>query len=137
VGTDSNVLVGAADELRQLEYGQRLKHRERNVLSGGAGRSTGRTLFDHALAGGARALAQAAAGLGPGARADIVTLDTAHPSLAGRLRDAAIDGWIFAGGTGAIDCVWAGGHKVVEGGRHRLRQTARERFNAAVRRLVA
>jgi cytosine/adenosine deaminase-related metal-dependent hydrolase len=53
------------------------------------------------------------------------------------LRDAAIDGWIFAGGTGAIDCVWAGGHKVVEGGRHRLRQTARERFNAAVRRLVA
>ncbi|XUJ35085.1 amidohydrolase family protein [Bradyrhizobium japonicum] len=59
VGTDSNVLVGAADELRQLEYGQRLKHRERNVLSGGAGRSTGRTLFDHTLAGGARALAQA------------------------------------------------------------------------------
>jgi formimidoylglutamate deiminase len=137
VGTDSNVLVGAADELRQLEYGQRLKHLERNVLSGGAGRSTGRTLFDHALAGGARALAQATVGLGPGARADIVTLDTAHPSLAGRLRDAAIDGWIFAGGTGAIDCVWAGGHKVVEGGRHRLRQTARERFNAAVRRLVA
>ncbi|MFK4530663.1 formimidoylglutamate deiminase [Bradyrhizobium japonicum] len=137
VGTDSNVLVGAADELRQLEYGQRLKHRERNVLSSGAGRSTGRTLFDHALAGGARALAQAAVGLGPGARADIITLDTAHPSLAGRLRDAAIDGWIFAGGTGAIDCVWAGGHKVVEGGRHRLRQTSRERFNAAVRRLVA
>ena len=137
MGTDSNVLVGAADELRQLEYGQRLKHRERNVLSGGAGRSTGRTLFDHTLAGGARALAQATVGLEPGARADIVTLDTAHPSLAGRLRDAAIDGWIFAGGTGAIDCVWAGGHKVVEGGRHRLRQIARERFNAAVRRLLA
>ncbi|MBR0750013.1 formimidoylglutamate deiminase [Bradyrhizobium japonicum] len=137
VGTDSNVLVGAADELRQLEYGQRLKHRERNVLSGGAGRSTGRTLFDHTLAGGARALAQATVGLEPGARADIVTLDSAHPSLAGRSRDAAIDGWIFAGGTGAIDCVWAGGQKVVEGGRHRLRQIARERFNAAVRRLLA
>ena len=39
--------------------------------------------------------------------------------------------------SGAIDCVWAGGHKVVEAGHHRLRQTARERFNAAVRRLVA
>lgn len=137
VGTDSNVLVGVADELRQLEYGQRLKHRQRNVLSGGAGRSTGRTLFDHALAGGSRALAQAAVGLAPGARADIVTLDTAHPSLAGRQGDAAIDGWIFAAGSGAIDCVWAGGHKVVESGRHRLRQTAREHFNAAVRRLVA
>ncbi|MBR0961699.1 formimidoylglutamate deiminase [Bradyrhizobium japonicum] len=137
VGTDSNVLVGAADELRQLEYGQRLKHRQRNVLSGGAGRSTGRTLFDHALAGGTRALAQTAVGLAPGARADIVTLDAAHPSLAGRAHDAVIDGWIFAAGGTAIDCVWAGGSKVVEGGRHRLRQTARERFNTVVRRLVA
>lgn len=137
VGTDSNVLVGVADELRQLEYGQRLRHRARNVLSGGAGRSTGRTLFDDALAGGARALAQPIAGLTPGARADIVTLDAAHPSLAGRTRDAIIDGWIFATGTGAIDCVWAGGNKVVESGRHKLRQAARERFNASVRRLVA
>lgn len=137
VGTDSNVLVGVADELRQLEYGQRLKHRARNVLSGGAGRSTGRTLFDDALAGGARALAQPIAGLTPGARADIVTLDAAHPSLTGRTRDAVIDGWIFATGTGAIDCVWAGGNKVVESGRHKLRQAARERFNASVRRLVA
>lgn len=137
VGTDSNVLVGVADELRQLEYGQRLKHRARNVLSGGAGRSTGRTLFDDALAGGARALAQPIAGLTPGARADIVTLDAAHPSLAGRARDAVIDGWIFAAGSGAIDCVWAGGNKVVERGQHQLRQAARERFNASVRRLVA
>jgi formimidoylglutamate deiminase len=84
VGTDSNVLVGAVDELRQLEYGQRLKHRARNVLSGGAGVSTGRTLFDHALAGGARALAQPTIGLSPGARADIVSLDATHPSLAAR-----------------------------------------------------
>lgn len=137
VGTDSNVLVGVADELRQLEYGQRLKHRARNVLSGGAGRSTGRTLFDDALAGGARALAQPIAGLTPGARADIVTLDIAHPSLAGRTRDAVIDGWIFAASSGAIDCVWAGGNKVVESGQHQLRQAARERFNASVRRLVA
>jgi formimidoylglutamate deiminase len=137
VGTDSNVLVGVADELRQLEYSQRLKHRERNVLSGGAGRSTGRTLFDHALTGGAQALAQPTVGLTPGARADIVTLDTAHPSLAGRSRDAVIDGWIFAAGSGAIDCVWAGGSKVVEAGRHKLRAKAREGFNASVRRLVA
>jgi cytosine/adenosine deaminase-related metal-dependent hydrolase len=137
IGTDSNVLVGVADELRQLEYGQRLTRRERNVLSGGAGRSTGRTLFDHALAGGAQALAQPTAGLTAGARADIVTLDATHPSLAGRARDAVIDGWIFAAGSDAIDCVWAGGTKLVERGRHRLRESARAQFNAAVRRLVA
>jgi formimidoylglutamate deiminase len=137
VGTDSNVLVGVADELRQLEYGQRLKHRARNVLSDGAGISTGRALFDTALAGGAQALAQPAVGIQAGARADIVTLDPNHPSLAGRRRDAVLDGWIFAAHGDVVDCVWAGGNKVVEGGRHRLRQQARDAFNAAVRRLVA
>jgi formimidoylglutamate deiminase len=137
IGTDSNVLVGVADELRQLEYGQRLKHRERNVLSGGRGFSTGRVMFDAALIGGMRALAQSAAGIAPSARADIVTLDTAHPSLAGRRGDAVLDGWIFAASAGAIDCVWAGGNKVVEGGRHWLWEKARDRFNATVRRLLA
>ena len=66
VGTDSNVLVGVADELRQLEYAQRLKLRERNVLSGGLGASTGRALFDAALAGGGQALAQPIVGLAEG-----------------------------------------------------------------------
>jgi formimidoylglutamate deiminase len=131
------VLIGVADELRQLEYGQRLKHRERNVLSGGPGVSTGRTLLDGALAGGAQALAQPIVGLQIGARADIVTLDTTHPSLAGRRRDAILDGWIFAARAGAIACVWAGGNKVVENGRHRLGESARDKFNAAVRRLAA
>jgi formimidoylglutamate deiminase len=137
VGTDSNVLVGVSDELRQLEYGQRLKHRERNMLSGGPGVSTGRVLFDAALTGGAQALAQSTVGLQAGARADVVTLDVTHPSLAGRRGDAVLDGWIFAAGTDAVDCVWAGGDKVVAGGRHRLRRKAREAFSAAMRRFLA
>jgi len=66
-----------------------------------------------------------------------VTLDTTHPSLAGRRNDAVLDGWIFAAGPGAVACVWTSGNKVVEGGHHRLRQKARETFNAAVRRLAA
>jgi formimidoylglutamate deiminase len=137
IGTDSNVLIGVTDELRQLEYGQRLTHRERNVLSGGPGVSTGRRLFDGALLGGAQALAQPVVGLQAGARADIVTLDMSHPSLAGRRNDAVLDGWIFAGRADAIDCVWAGGNKVVTQGRHRLRERARAAFNDAVKRLVA
>lgn len=137
IGTDSNVLIGVTDELRQLEYSQRLKHRERNILSGGPNVSTGRALFDAALAGGARALAQPTVGLTAGARADIVTFDVSHPSFAGRRGDAVLDGWIFAAGADAIDCVWASGDKVVEGGRHRLRRKARDAFNAVVRRLGA
>ena len=137
IGTDSNVLVGITDELRQLEYGQRLAHRERNVLAGGPGISTGRRLFDGALAGGAQALAQPVVGLQAGSRADIITLDMTHPSLAGRRADAVLDGWIFAARSDAIDCVWAGGNKVVSNGRHHLRERARSAFIAAVERLVA
>jgi len=107
------------------------------VLSRGPGVSTGRALFDAALAGGTQALAQACGGIEQGARADIVSLDTTHPSLAGRRGDAILDGFIFAAGADAIDCVWAGGNKVVEGGRHRLREKARDRFNATIRSLVA
>ncbi len=139
VGTDSNVLVGVADELRQLEYGQRLKHRARNVLSGGAGRSTGRTLFDHALAGGARALAQATVGLTPGARADIVTLDAAHPSLAGRARamPSSTAGFLPQATARSIASGPAA-DKVVEGGRHRLRSgrtRTLQRIDAEARRM--
>ncbi|WP_315778114.1 MULTISPECIES: formimidoylglutamate deiminase [unclassified Bradyrhizobium] len=137
VGTDSNVLVGVSDELRQLEYGQRLTHRERNVLTSSPDASTGRTLLDAALAGGAQALAQSLAGLQVGGRADIVTFDLTHPSLAGRTQDALLDGWIFATSNAAIDCVWAGGAKVVQGGHHRSRDAARRGFNRAVRRLLA
>src|SRR4030095_7392818 len=116
IGTDSNVLVGVADELRQLEYGQRLKHRERNVLSGGPGISTGRALFDAALAGGAQALAQPVVGLRASARADIVTLDITHPSLAGRRGDTVLDGWIFAAGGGGPPPAAAGGGEASRGG---------------------
>jgi cytosine/adenosine deaminase-related metal-dependent hydrolase len=86
---------------------------------------------------GAQALAQPTVGLKVGARADIVALDATHPSLAGRHGDAVLDGWIFAAGADAVNCVWASGDKVVEGGYHRLRRKAREAFNAAVRRLAA
>ncbi|TIX55909.1 MAG: formimidoylglutamate deiminase, partial [Mesorhizobium sp.] len=55
VGSDSNVLIGLPDELRQLEYSQRLTHRARNVLAV-AGGSAGRALFDAALDGGSAAL---------------------------------------------------------------------------------
>lgn len=132
VGTDSNILVGVTDELRQLEYGQRLKFCERNVLAGGEDISTGRALFDGAVAGGAAALAQGATGLVAGQSADIVTLDAAHPSLIGRSGDVILDGWIFAGGRDAVDCVWAGGIKVVQGGRHHLRDQTKRAYNAAL-----
>ena len=137
IGTDSNVLIGVADELRQLEYGQRLALRERNVFAADTDISTGRALLEAAVRGGGQALAQPTSGLANGAKADIVTLDGSHPSLASRKGDQFIDGWIFASARNAIDCVWAGGVKLVEGGRHRLRDHSERQFNATMARLVA
>jgi cytosine/adenosine deaminase-related metal-dependent hydrolase len=98
--------------------------------------STGRLLFDAALAGGAAALAMKSAGLQPGAAANLVSLDAAHPSLGGRKGDAILDAWIFAG-RDMIDCVWVRGEKLVERGRHRRRTEIRERFRSAIESLLS
>jgi formiminoglutamate deiminase len=134
IGSDSNVLIGVADELRQLEYSQRLARRERNVL-GQANGSTGRRLFDEALRGGAQALGAGPAGIAAGNAADFVSVDAAHPTLAGKRGDAILDAWIFANG-GKVDCVWARGRKLVEGGRHHKRDAIAAAFRGVMTELV-
>jgi formiminoglutamate deiminase len=142
IGSDSNILLDAAEELRTLEYSQRLEQRARNVLALKANASTGRSLFDAALDGGRQALhagdgARAAGGLAAGASLDLVTLAAAHPALLERRADELLDSWIFAAGRSAIDCVWRAGVKVVDGGRHRDRDAIVARYARALRRLRA
>jgi formiminoglutamate deiminase len=141
IGTDSNIRIDASEELRTLEYSQRLAHRARNVLAPAAGVSTGRALFDAALAGGWQALGPAggpaAVGLAAGAALDVVTLAADHPSLSERSGDAILDSWIFAGDRGLVDCVWRAGQKLVSGGRHRDRDAIRVRYARALRTLLA
>jgi cytosine/adenosine deaminase-related metal-dependent hydrolase len=131
------VLVGLADELRQLEYSQRLHHRARNVMAGEEGRSTGRTLYEGALVGGARAIGLAKAGLVEGAPADLFSLDASHPALIGRRGDAVLDSFVFSARGPMIDCVWRAGRKLVEGGRHRRREAVLARFRTVMERLLA
>ena len=131
VGSDSNVLIGLPDELRQLEYSQRLFHRARNVLAAPGG-STGRALFDGALIGGGAALG-AESGIAAGNTADFVSVKARHGiDLDG---DALLDGWIFANGA-EVDCVWVHGRKQVEGGRHVAREAIGKRFTATMRALA-
>ncbi|ESZ27600.1 formimidoylglutamate deiminase [Mesorhizobium sp. L2C084A000] len=135
VGSDSNVLIGLPDELRQLEYSQRLARRARNVLAV-AGGSTGRALFDAALDGGSVALGAGASAIAAGASADLVSLDPKNPSLAGKTGDAILDAWIFANG-GKVDCVWVHGLKQVSGGRHVKREAIAGRFRSVMTALSA
>lgn len=112
VGSDSNVRISAADELRTLEYGQRLRHRQRNVL-GDSMQSTGRRLFELALAGGAQAVGRPVGAIAPGRRADFVVL---HAD--GFRDDTVLDAWLFSSDNRAIKSVYCGGTPVVQSGRH-------------------
>jgi len=132
IGSDSNVLIGIPDELRQLEYSQRLAHRSRNVLAA-AGQSTGRALFDGAIEGGGIGLASKT-GLAIGNPADFVSL--AAPEIGGQTDDVILDSWLFANGS-KPDCVWVAGCKQVEGGRHGKRDAISARFRAVMSDLLA
>jgi formiminoglutamate deiminase len=136
VGSDSNVLIDAAEELRLLEYGQRLARRTRNVMARDAGGSTGGDLYRAALAGGGQALG-AEGGLRVGAPADIVSLDAGHPALIGREADAILDSFVFAGRRDVIDGVWRTGRKLVSNGRHHRRDEIAARYRQALERVLA
>ncbi|MGC4108413.1 MAG: formimidoylglutamate deiminase [Thermomicrobiales bacterium] len=138
VGTDSNVLIGAAAELRQLEYAQRLRARERNVLAG-RHRSTGRSLVDAALAGGTQALCgpNTLSGLTVGGPAEFVTLDASNvPPVGADAGDAILDAWIFAGLARVAD-VWVHGQRVVTGGRHHRREAIAGAYRRVIAELVS
>jgi cytosine/adenosine deaminase-related metal-dependent hydrolase len=135
VGSDSNVLIDAAEELRLLEYGQRLARRSRNVLAQGAGRSTGGDLFPGRGTGRCASPRSGAVGLAAGAPADMVSLDLDHPALLGG-GDAALDAWVFAARGGAVESVWRGGVEVVTGGRHRDRAAIARRYREAVAKVL-
>lgn len=131
VGTDSNVSISAVEELRTLEYSQRLALRRRNVMAGEEGRSTGRVLFEAALVGGAQALGAALPRLAEGEPADVVAID---PDLAGG-GNRALDGWIFS--KGRVDSVWIGGEQLVLEGRHRDREAIAARTRRTLQRLLS
>jgi formimidoylglutamate deiminase len=135
VGSDSHVSVSPVEEIRWLEYGQRLLAGRRNVLAGGAERSTGRRLFAAALDGGARACGRPLGALAPGRRADLVVLDTRHPLLVARDGDEILDSWLFSGNTSSIRDVFVGGRHVVREGRHPAREKIRGRFEKTLEKL--
>lgn len=136
IGTDSNVRIGVAEELRILEYGQRLTARARNVLAPEGG-STGRHLFDAALTGGAQALDAPAPQIVTGAPADLVALaDPLGLGLGLGQGDALLDRWIFGRDVAPSD-VWAAGAHVVQAGRHIHRDAVQARFAEVLRRVLA
>jgi len=134
IGSDSNIRISVAEELRGLEYSQRLRDQGRNLLVRDG--STGRSLYERSLAGGAQAVGRKVDKLEPGYRADIVGLDVDHPALFCREDDAWLDGWIFVGGERVVSNVWSGGRHVVQDGRHVTRERAQAAFKQTIQRIL-
>jgi len=134
LGSDSNIRISLTEELRQLEYSQRLRDHARAVLARPGG-STGRFLYDAMLAGGAQALGRASGAIAPGQLADLVALDGTATDLIGRQEDAILDTWIFAAGDTLVRDVWSAGRHVVHDGRHVARDAIVAAYRACLTRL--
>ena len=118
IGSDSHVSQSPVEELRWLEYGQRLRLQGRNIASHAQQRRIGDFLWQTALQGGAQASARMVGKLAAGYRADMLVLDEAHPNLAEISSDDVLNTWIFSGNDNLVRDVYVGGRQVVTDGRH-------------------
>ncbi len=130
-GSDSNIRISAAEELRQLEYSQRLRDRLRVVLAQ-PGQSVGERLYAAALAGGAQALGRASGAIEEGRWADLVALDLEASGYAPLDDGAALDAWIFSAGNAAVSELWSAGRHRVRAGRHVARDAIAARYRACL-----
>jgi len=136
IGSDSHVSINPFEELRWLEYGQRLATQTRNIVSY-RGAHVGRELFERAVEGGAQASGQPLSGLCAGAPADLVTLYDDDPMLVGHGDESRLDALVFSGYQLPIDGVMVHGEWLVSNGEHRIRRECRDGFREAIERLGA
>ncbi|MFC3651203.1 formimidoylglutamate deiminase [Dyella humi] len=136
VGSDSHISISPIEELRWLEYGQRLSTRHRNVAARHAGDSVGETLWRAALKGGAQAADLPIGALDAGMRADFIVLDSESPLLAARDSRSVIDSFLFAGNVSPVRHVMVGGKWVVRDFQHRDEARIAARYRTAVERMA-
>jgi formimidoylglutamate deiminase len=137
IGSDSNVSVSAIEELRLLEYGQRLSHRLRAMLSSDESPSVGRYLYDVSVAGGAQALAQPVGALEVGRRADLVVLDGDTAALACKSGDAILDSLVFAAHRDSVKDVMVAGRWRIRDGHHDHEDAIFDRYKRTLATLLA
>ncbi len=114
IGSDSHISVNMIEELRWLEYGQRLTRRQRLIARRATEQHTGAFLYKSALAGGAQALGTKTGKIEAGCRADFIVLDSQCPALKGKGHDLVLDAAIFASNSPPVRDVFVGGHAVVK-----------------------
>lgn len=136
VGSDSNVRISLTEELRMLEYSQRLRDLSRNVMVVGEG-SVGRALFCGVAEGAARALARDAGRIEVGGLADLLAVDGTCPTLDPLPEDQLLDGLVFAASDGVVTDLWSAGRHAVRDGRHVARDAIVADYRKALSDLIA
>jgi len=135
IGSDSHISQSAVEELRWLEYGQRLMQQRRNIAVSATQRNVGDFLWQAALQGGAQAAGRAVGALEAGKRADIVVLDDGHPNLYGVAADEVLGTLVFSGNDNLVKHVLAGGQWVVREQKHAAQQAIAARFKQTLAEL--
>ncbi len=136
IGSDSHISVSPVEELRWLEYGQRLHARRRNIAASAQQPSTGEALLGQAWAGGAAGSGMALGRLEQGHAADWIVLDQTAPALAGARDEDVLDRFVFAGNRPLIDQVYVAGECLVDGGKHHRHDEFAKGYQAAMQRLL-
>jgi len=134
IGSDSNIRISLTEELRTLDYSQRLRDRSR-VPFATPEATGGRRLFDAVLAGGAAATQRATGAIAPGLWADMLAVDDTSVHLAGRSGDTLLDTWIFAGDDRLVTDVWSAGRHMVQDGQHIHRTAITDAYRRVMQEL--
>jgi formimidoylglutamate deiminase len=135
IGSDSNVRISLSEELRTLEYSQRLRDRSRAVLAN-SHQSTGRRLFEGICKGGAQAAGRKTGLIKEGYLADLLALDTNHVDLERHKEDTLLDSYIFSGDDRMISDVWSAGRHLVKDGEHISRTEITRAYKKATKKLT-
>ncbi len=134
IGSDSNIRIALAEELRTLEYSQRLRDHSRAALAT-SDKSTGRRIFDAICAGGAQAAGRKSGMIKTGNWADLMVLDDAHIDLSSRTGDTLLDTYIFAGSDRMVTELWAAGRHMVKDGQHVARGEITRKYMQVLQQL--
>ena len=118
IGSDSHVSTSPVEEMRWLEYGQRLSFQRRNMVCHASERKVADFIWQQALQGGAQASGRSVGALMPGKRADLLVLDSEHPNLFDAANHEILSRWLFCGNDNLVRDVMVGGQWRVRDGRH-------------------
>jgi len=135
IGSDSNTRISLTEELRLLEYSQRLRDGHRNVLINGTG-SVGESLYLNAAEGGAQALGRGNGRLETGQCADLMAIDSSAPALLSLRENQLLDGLVFAASDNIVTDVWSAGRHCVKDGQHIARCAILAKYRSAISGLL-